>query len=84
MHGPIQVLDTHGTGTKHIVRHSQRSGIRWSWVAEFACTIISSWHLMPLISRTPFHGFSQRKYPSIPHHTSLIRKLVGGLPNAQS
>ena len=26
-HGPIHVLDMHGTGTKHIVHHSQRSGV---------------------------------------------------------
>ena len=36
-HGPIPVLDMHGTGTKHIVRHSQKSGVQWSGVAEFTC-----------------------------------------------
>ena len=36
-HGPIHVLDMHGTGTKHIVRHSQKSGIQWHGVAEFTC-----------------------------------------------
>ena len=35
MHGPIHVLDMHGTGTKHIVRHSQKSVVQWSYVAEF-------------------------------------------------
>ena len=37
MHGPIHVLDIHGTGTKHIVRHSQKSVVQWSRVAEFTC-----------------------------------------------
>ena len=27
-HGPIHVLDMHGTGTKHIVRHRQKSGVQ--------------------------------------------------------
>ena len=27
-HGPIHILDMHGTGTKHIVRHSQKSGVQ--------------------------------------------------------
>ena len=35
MHGPIHVLDRHGTGTKHIVCHSQKSVVQWSGVAEF-------------------------------------------------
>ena len=38
MHGPIHILDMHGTGTKHIVSHSQKSGEQWSGVAEFTCT----------------------------------------------
>ena len=37
MHGSIHVLDMHGTGTKHIVRHSQKSSVLWSGVAEFTC-----------------------------------------------
>ena len=36
-HGPIHVLDMHGTGAKHIVRHSQKSGVQWSGVTEFTC-----------------------------------------------
>ena len=27
-HGPIHILDMHGTGTKHIVRHGQKSGVQ--------------------------------------------------------
>ena len=37
-HGPLHVLDMHGTGTKHIVRHSQKSGVQWSVISEFTCT----------------------------------------------
>ena len=36
-HGPIHVLDMHGTGTKHIVCHSQKSVKQWSGVSEFTC-----------------------------------------------
>ena len=43
-HGPIHVLDVHGTGTKHIVRHSQRSGVQWSGVSEFTC--IKTWEFL--------------------------------------
>ena len=39
MHGPIHILDIHGAGTKHIVHHSQKSGVQWSEVAEFASTL---------------------------------------------
>ena len=39
MHGPIHVLDMHGTGTKHIVRHNQKSVVQWSDVAEFTCIL---------------------------------------------
>ena len=38
IHGPIHILDMHGTGTKHIVCHSQKSVVQWSGVAEFTCT----------------------------------------------
>ena len=37
----VQILhcpsDMHGTGTKHIVRHSQKSVVHQSGVTEFAC-----------------------------------------------
>ena len=36
-HGPIHLIDMHGTGTKHIVCHSQKSGIQWSFISEFTC-----------------------------------------------
>ena len=39
-HGPIHVLDMHGTGTKHIVRHSQKSGVQWSVISKFTCIYI--------------------------------------------
>ena len=38
MHGPIHLLDMHGTGVKHIVSHSQKSGVRRSVISEFTCT----------------------------------------------
>ena len=38
MHGPIHVLDMHGTGTKHIVCHSQKFVVQQSGVAEFTCS----------------------------------------------
>ena len=37
MHGPIHVVNMHGTGTKHIVRHSQKSVIQWSVISKFTC-----------------------------------------------
>ena len=36
-HGAIHILDMYGTGTKHIVRHSQKSGVQWSVISEFTC-----------------------------------------------
>ena len=27
-----------GTGTKHIVRHIQRSAVQWSVISKFTCT----------------------------------------------
>ena len=42
MHDPVHVLDMHGTGNKHIVRHSQKSVVQWSGVAEFTCIYIFS------------------------------------------
>ena len=38
MHGPIHILNMHGTGNMHIVRHSKKSGVQWSGVTEFTCT----------------------------------------------
>ena len=40
MHGPIHVVNMHGTGTKHIVRHSQKSVIQWSVISKFTCTLL--------------------------------------------
>ena len=40
MHGPIHVVNMHGTGTKHIVRHSQKSVIQWSVISKFTCNNI--------------------------------------------
>ena len=40
MHGPIHVFDMYGTGTKHTVRYSQKSGVQWSGVAEFTCSML--------------------------------------------
>ena len=31
------ILDMHGTGTKHIVRHSLKSVVQWSVISKFAC-----------------------------------------------
>ena len=31
------ILDIHGTGTKHIVRHSQKSVLQWSVISKFTC-----------------------------------------------
>ena len=36
-HGPIHILDMHLTGTKHIVRHSPKSGVQGSVISEFTC-----------------------------------------------
>ena len=33
------ILDIHGTGTKHIISHSQKSGLQWSVISKFACII---------------------------------------------
>ena len=30
------ILDMHGTGTKHIVCHSQKSGVHWSVITSYA------------------------------------------------
>ena len=32
------ILDMHGTGTKHIVRHRQKTGAQWSVISKFTCT----------------------------------------------
>ena len=37
-HGQIHVLDMHWTWTKHVVRHSQKSGVQWSVISEFTYT----------------------------------------------
>ena len=39
-HSPIHILDMHGTGNKHIVCHSQKSGVQWSVISEFTCRCI--------------------------------------------
>ena len=31
------ILEMHGTGTKHIVRHRQKSVVQWSIISKFAC-----------------------------------------------
>ena len=36
-HGPIHVVNMHGTGNKHIVRHSQKSVVQWSVISKFTC-----------------------------------------------
>ena len=33
----IHVADIHGTGTKHKVRHRQKSVVQWSFISKFAC-----------------------------------------------
>ena len=35
------ILDMHGTRTKHIVRHRQKSFVQWSVISKFACSIIA-------------------------------------------
>ena len=40
MHGPIHILDMHGTGTKHIACHSQKSGVQWYVISKFTCTYL--------------------------------------------
>ena len=37
MHGKIHVVNMHGTGTKHSVRHSQKSVVQWSVISKFTC-----------------------------------------------
>ena len=32
-----QILDMHWTGTKHIVRHMQKSVVQWSVISKFTC-----------------------------------------------
>ena len=39
MHGQIHIVNMHGTGTKHIVRHSQKSVVQWSVISKFTCTV---------------------------------------------
>ena len=33
-----RILDMHRTGTKHIVRHLQKSVVQWSVISKFTCT----------------------------------------------
>ena len=35
-----RILDMHRTGTKHIVRHMQKSVIQWSVISKFTCIYI--------------------------------------------
>ena len=37
------ILDMHGTGTKHIVCHSQKSGVQWSVICKFNCIYIHAY-----------------------------------------
>ena len=37
MHGQIHIVNMHGTGPKHIVRHSQKSVVQWSVISKFTC-----------------------------------------------
>ena len=42
----------HGTGTKHIARHRQKSVVQWSVISKFACTTkigseVTSFQLRP-------------------------------------
>ena len=32
------ILDMHGTGTKHIVHHRQKSVVQWSVISKFTCS----------------------------------------------
>ena len=41
MHDQIHVVNMHGTRTKHIVRHSQKSVVQWSVISKFTCTYLS-------------------------------------------
>ena len=34
-----RILDMHRTGTKHIVRHMQKSVVQWSVISKFTCTV---------------------------------------------
>ena len=46
-----QILDVYRTGTKHIVRHMQKSVVQWSVISKFTC--ISFWkHLL----QVPLHS----------------------------
>ena len=49
MHGKIHVVNMHGTGTKHIVRHSQKSVVQWSVISKFTCTHISTINMYKFI-----------------------------------
>ena len=37
-----RILDMHRTGTKHIVRHMQKSVVQWSVISKFTCIIIKN------------------------------------------
>ena len=37
IHMTNTLLDMHRTGTKHIVRHMQKSVVQWSVISKFAC-----------------------------------------------
>ena len=38
-----QILDMHRTGTKHVVRHMQKSVIQWSIISKFTCIYFMFW-----------------------------------------
>ena len=64
MHGPIHILHMHGTGTKHIVRHTQKSVVQWSGVAEFTCIFIYIQNII-LVFTSMTHPMNPCTLPSV-------------------
>ena len=44
-----RILDMHRTGTKHIVRHMQKSVVQWSIISKFTCNNCSAWCLFTYV-----------------------------------
>ena len=64
-----RILDMHRTGTKHNVRHMQKSVVQWSVISKFTCSrssasilyhklilMLIQWSACPVMSETCIHG----------------------------
>ena len=56
-----RILDMHWTGTKHIVRHMQKSVVQWSVISKFTCIRpgFHFFHKMALMLGDGTHGSEQ-------------------------